>query len=130
MWIDISITNWQGKRGCEDILMFVRDEIKFVKNFAGIIDKSTPHLYLSALPFSPSNSIMARYLLDRFPGIAKIVVGQHYVWLRSQQVLQGHTDWVTTVVSRIDRFSLSPIGGGFQRGRDGSRGEQGSSQRY
>ena len=33
-------------------------------------------------------------------------------------------------VSRIDRFSLGPIGGGFQRGRDGSRGEQGSSQRY
>ena len=33
-------------------------------------------------------------------------------------------------VSRIDRFSLGPIGGGFQGGRDGSRGEQGSSQRY
>ena len=35
-----------------------------------------------------------------------------------------------TVLSRIDRFSLGPIGGGFQGGRDGSRGEQGSSQRY
>ena len=33
-------------------------------------------------------------------------------------------------LSRIDRFSLGPIGGGFQGGRDGSRGEQGSSQRY
>ena len=34
------------------------------------------------------------------------------------------------LMSRIDRFSLGPIGGGFQGGCDGSRGEQGSSQRY
>ena len=38
--------------------------------------------------------------------------------------------WDCDALSRIDRFSLGPIGGGFQRGRDGSRGEQGSSQRY
>ena len=37
-----------------------------------------------------------------------------------------HCDWM----SRIDWFSLGPIGRGFQGGRDGSRGEQGSSQRY
>ena len=82
--------------------MFVRDGIKFVENFSSIIDKSTPHLYLSALPFSPSNSIMARCLLDRFPGVAKVVVGQHCDWPRSQQVLQGHTDWVTTVAFSPD----------------------------
>ena len=97
MWIDTSIINWQGKKGCEDVLMFVRDCIKFVENFSGIIDKSTPHLYLSALPFSPFNSIMERCLLDRFPGIVKVVVGQHCDWPRSHQILQGHINWVTTV---------------------------------
>ena len=97
MWDDVPITNWQGKKGCEDVLMFVRDWMKFVETFSGIIGKSTPHLYLSALPFSPSNSIVARYLVDRFPGIAKVVVGQHCDWPRSQPVFQGHTGWVTTV---------------------------------
>ena len=82
--------------------MFVRDWAKFVENFSGIIDKSTPHLYLSALPFSPSNSIMARFLLDRFPGAAKVVAGQHCVWPRSQQVLQRHTKGVTTVAFSPD----------------------------
>ena len=33
-------------------------------------------------------------------------------------------------VSRIDRFSLGPNEEGSKRGRDSSRGEQGSSQRY
>ena len=61
-----------------------------MENFAGIIDKSTPHLYLSALPFAPLKSTMAGCLLDRFPGTAKVAVGQHQDWPRSQQVLQGH----------------------------------------
>ena len=95
MWVYIPLTNSQGKREGEDVLMSVMDGTKFVKMFSGIIDESTPHLYLSALPFSPSNSIMARNLLDRFPGIAKVVVGQHCVWPGlSQPVLQGHANWI------------------------------------
>ena len=96
------ITSWQKKMECEDVLIFIRDWTKFVENFSGIIDKSTPHLYLSALPFSPSKSIMSRCLLDRFPGIAKVVVGQHHDWPKSQQVLQGHSDSVYTVAFSPD----------------------------
>ena len=82
--------------------MFVKDEIKFVENFSGIIDKSTPHLYLSALPFLPSRSTMARCLPDSFPRIANIVVGKHHDWPRSQQVLQGHEYGVCTVAFSPD----------------------------
>ena len=93
---------------CENVLIFIRDWIKFVENFSGIIDKSTPHLYLSALPFSPSKSIMAKYLLDKFPGIAKLVVGQHHDWPRNQQVLQGHKAEVNTVTFSPDgRYIVS-----------------------
>ena len=82
--------------------MFVRDGIKFVENFSSIINKSTPHLYLSALPFLPSKSIMAGCLLDRFPGIAQVAIGQHDDWPRSQQVLQGHEGFVMTVAFSPD----------------------------
>ena len=103
MWVDISITNSQGTRGGEDVLMFIRDATKFVKMFSGIIDESTPHLYLSALPFLPSNSIMARSLLDRFPGIAKVVVGQPCDWPGSlTQVIRKHQKWVTAVAFSPD----------------------------
>ena len=101
MWVVILMTNCQGKKEGEDVLMFVRDCTKFVGNFSGIIEKSTPHLYLSALPFALSKSMMPGQLLDRFPGIAKVIVGQHYDWPRSQQVLQVHKAEVTKVASSV-----------------------------
>ena len=102
MNVVIPIKSLQGEEKCEDVLMFVKDEIQFVENFSGIIDKSTPHLYLSALPFLPSRSTMARCLPDSFPRIANIVVGKHHDWPRSQQVLQGHEWPVCTVAFSPD----------------------------
>jgi len=87
----------------EELLMFIKDGIKFVQNFAGIIDKSTPHLYLSALPFLPSKSVLARSLKEKFSGIAQVAVGQQDDWPRNQQVLQGHN-------SRIESVVFSPDG--------------------
>ena len=90
------MTNQQGQMECEEV-MLIKDGIKFVENFAGIIDKSTPHLYLSALPFTPSKSILGRCLVKRFLGIAEVAVGRHNDWLTNQHVLQGHTDQVMSV---------------------------------
>ena len=85
----------------EEVLMFIKDGIKFVQNFAGIIGKSTPHLYLSALPFSPSRSILARSVMESFGGIAQ-VVGQQDDWPVNLQVLQGHTSSVLSVAFSPD----------------------------
>ena len=72
-----------------------------MQNFAGVIDKSTPHLYLSTLPFLPSKS-MARCLVESFPGVAEVVVGQHDNWPRNQHTLQGHTLPVLSVAFSPD----------------------------
>ena len=86
----------------KEVLTLIKDGIKFVQNFAGIIHKSTPHLYLSALPFSPSKSTLGRCLGKRFPGIAQVTVGQHDDWPRNQHVLQGHTSSVWSVAFSPD----------------------------
>ena len=83
-------------------MMFIKDVIKFVQNFTGLIDKSTPHLCLSALPFLPSNSVIARYLVQNFPGIAQVSVGLHDDWPRNEHVLQGHTNSVRSVAFSPD----------------------------
>ena len=67
--------------------MLIKDVIKFVQNFTGVIDKSTPHLYLSGLPFLPFKSVMARYLVESFPGIAQVSVGLHDDWPRNEHIL-------------------------------------------
>ena len=86
----------------KDVMKVIKDVVKFVQNFTGVIDKCTPHLYLSALPFSPSNSMMARNLVKKFPGIAQVVVGQHDDWPRNEQVLQGHTGTIYSVAFSPD----------------------------
>jgi len=92
----------------EELLVFIKDGIKFVQNFAGIIDKSTPHLYLSALPFSPLKSMLARSLIEKFARIAQVTEGQQDDWPRNQQVLHGHTDSVNTVAfSHNGRYIVS-----------------------
>ena len=89
-------------------MIFIEDGIKFVQNFAGIIDKSTPHLYLSALPFSPLKSMLAKSSIERFPGIAQVAVGQQDDWPRNQQVLHGHTSLVCSVAFSPDgRYIVS-----------------------
>ncbi|KAL4072384.1 WD40-repeat-containing domain protein [Scleroderma yunnanense] len=97
----------QGKTDYEDVLMFLNDGIKFVKNFAGIIDESTPHLYLSALPFSPSRSILARSLTGKFGNIAQVAVGQHEDWPMKQHVLQGQTPIWSVAFSPDGRHIVS-----------------------
>ena len=96
--------NEQRRMEYEELLMIIKDGIKFVQNFAGLIDKSTPHLYLSALPFSPSKSILARSLTAKFARIAKVAVGQQSDWPRNLHVLHGHTDSVLSV-------AFSPLDG-------------------
>ena len=92
--------NQQGLVECEDVLTIIRDQIKFVSNFAWIINESTPHLYLSALPFSPSTSQFTQ-MGDKFANITQ-VVGQHQDWPRNQNVFKGHTSPVWSVAFSLD----------------------------
>ena len=89
--------------GYEDALQFIRDSNKFVQNFAGMIDVSTPHLYLSALPFAPCKSILVTSLAPQFPKIAQVAVGKCIDWPTNQLVVEGHTSSITSV-------SFSPDG--------------------
>ena len=88
--------------GYEDTLRFIKDGNKFLQNFAGMIDESIPHLYLSALPFAPCKSILATSLVSQFPKIAQVAVGQCEDWPTNQLVLQGHTSSVNSVAFSPD----------------------------
>ena len=70
--------------------------------FAGVINKSTPYLYLSALPFLPSKSVMAQHLVKKFSRIAKVAVRKQDNWPKNQHVLQGHTSFVFSVAFSQD----------------------------
>ena len=44
------------------LTLFIRDAFRFISAFITPISQSTPHVYLSALPFTPEESHVARKL--------------------------------------------------------------------
>ena len=86
--------------------MVIKDVLKFVQIFAGVIDKSTPHLYLSGLAFSPSQSVITKHL-GNFSGIAKVVVGQQNDWPRNEHILQCGLPVISVALSPDGRHIVS-----------------------
>jgi WD40 repeat protein len=79
------------------------DVQRFIQVFGGMILHSTPHLYVSALPFSPANSPLSRKLSTQFPNTLRVPSGRDMNWPTVLAVLRGHTSSVTSV-------SFSPDG--------------------
>ena len=93
---------WQPHAGCKDISDNVADTQRFVRMFGGTISFSTPHLYLSALPFSPKYSHISQKFADRFCNVLQIDRGHNMTWPVLQGVLHGHDNTVSSVMFSPD----------------------------
>src|ERR1700722_19526029 len=82
---------------------FAADAWKFVSAFARVISQSAPHIYLSALPFAPEQSLTSQQYLPQFPNTISLLTGKAASWPAILHVLTGHSDAVTSV-------SFSPDG--------------------
>ncbi|KAG2073546.1 WD40 repeat-like protein, partial [Suillus decipiens] len=87
----------------DDVLSIATDVQRFVQLFVGMILHSTPHLYVSALPFSPMKSTIATKFTGNFPNTLRLIHGRLVNWTAIQTVISGHTGWVWSV-------SFSPDG--------------------
>jgi WD40 repeat protein len=45
-----------------------------------VISASAPHIYLSALPFAPSSSLISKWYRDRFPRTIKVLHEEEAKW--------------------------------------------------
>ncbi|KAF5362000.1 hypothetical protein D9756_002768 [Leucocoprinus leucothites] len=59
---------------------FVRDALRFVMAFTIPMMQSAPHIYLSALPFAPEESLVAKYFLPGFPRLLALDTGKPSHW--------------------------------------------------
>ncbi|KAJ6485356.1 WD40 repeat-like protein [Mycena vitilis] len=73
------------------------DAAKFVSAFSPLIAHSVPHLYLSAVPFTPPESWTARQFDGWFPNRLGFDSQLGLKWPAIQKVLHGHNNCVTSV---------------------------------
>ncbi|KAF7974596.1 hypothetical protein HWV62_11876 [Athelia sp. TMB] len=118
-----AILAWTQNHG-PDLTAFVKDTMKFVNVFAPLISESVPHIYLSALPFAPKSSLVARQYLIKYPSTLNLASGSLSNWPAALKVMEGHTDWVNAVAYSPDgQHIVSGSDDGSAWVRDAETGE-------
>ncbi|KAG1792154.1 WD40-repeat-containing domain protein [Suillus plorans] len=84
----------------------IRDTLRFVRTFAPTIIRSTPHLYLLALPFAPTQSRIFRKFAAKFPHTPRIVAGHVENWPPMEKIIYAN-DWVYSVAMSPDRKRIA-----------------------
>ncbi|KAJ7127610.1 WD40 repeat-like protein [Mycena epipterygia] len=81
----------------KDLEDFAVDTIKFMAGFAPIVAQSVPHIYLSALSFTPRGSAIAKQFSALFPQTLMFQNTSGDEWPTIQKVLRGHRNLVYSV---------------------------------
>jgi WD40 repeat protein len=87
----------------DQLAALAADARKFVNAFGSPISQSAPHIYLSALPFAPMDSLVSRTFLPKFSNTLSVTAGRAVGWPVIQYVLEGH-------ISSVNSVAFSPDG--------------------
>jgi len=63
-----------------ELTLFIHDALRFIPAFIDPVSQSAPHVYLSALPFAPEKSHVARKFRSRFPNTFVVTQGKPSQW--------------------------------------------------
>ncbi|KZP08039.1 hypothetical protein FIBSPDRAFT_1052611 [Athelia psychrophila] len=84
------------------VYAFAQDGLKFVRAFAPTMTCSTPHIYLSCIPFAPRASLIKQQYTRTLPNTLMIESSMDENWPALQQVFEGHTGSVYSVAFSLD----------------------------
>ncbi|OAX31239.1 hypothetical protein K503DRAFT_704006, partial [Rhizopogon vinicolor AM-OR11-026] len=94
-----SVADWLTYTDINDA---VKDTRRFVRTFAPTIIHSTPHLYLSALPFTPTHSRIRRFA-EKFPRVPQVVAGHAKQWPLVEKILRTNATPYAITISQDGR---------------------------
>ncbi|KAF5344554.1 hypothetical protein D9756_011524 [Leucocoprinus leucothites] len=90
-----------------DFTEFVRDALRFIAAFSVPITQSAPHIYLSALPFIPEESLVAKYFLPRFPRLLTLDTGKPSHWSSCVFVSEHNGGYITAIALSPDEKTFA-----------------------
>ncbi|OAP64881.1 hypothetical protein AYL99_00853 [Fonsecaea erecta] len=97
----------QGRADASALLELIHDARRFVMYHKQGIEISPLQAYISALIFSPSNSLTRRHFKEEEPKWIAIKPGTGENWSACLQTLEGHSDWVNSVAFSPDSTRLA-----------------------
>jgi len=93
----------------DELTLFVNDALRFVSAFFIPISQHAPHVYLSALPFTPEKSHVARKFCPRVPNTVAITQGKPSQWPMVVFTAEHHNAYVQHVVFSLDESTFASI---------------------
>ncbi|KAF9461750.1 hypothetical protein BDZ94DRAFT_1323097 [Collybia nuda] len=95
----------------KETAVMAREGQRFVANFISVIKRSTPHIYISALPFAPEKSPLVKHYLKDFPNIIHVTGGKEKNWSLLRNVSEGHKNSVMAVAYSPDSQHIASASG-------------------
>ncbi|QRV73267.1 hypothetical protein RhiJN_01281 [Ceratobasidium sp. AG-Ba] len=89
---------------------YAKDVYRFVLSFYDAISNSTPHLYISALPFTPRASKLREKMCPLFPNTLSVSQGTQEEWTSCLRSVSHPGDVFSAAFSPDDRFIVSGCG--------------------
>ncbi|KAJ7059594.1 WD40-repeat-containing domain protein [Mycena amicta] len=98
----VSVALEHVRQHAEYLVDLVHDTLRFISSFGTLIAQSAPHLYISALPFAPQQSLLKKTYSPSFPRVLRYSgpLAEHWPTLR--RVFRGHLRGVTCVAFSPD----------------------------
>ncbi|CCA72103.1 related to WD40-repeat protein (notchless protein) [Serendipita indica DSM 11827] len=90
-----------------DVRNRMMDIRRFMTTFSVPIQDSAPHIYISALPFTPTSSILHKEGLNLYPNTLTITRGLDAEYAGLPEVLHGHEDSVSGIAFSPDGSKLA-----------------------
>jgi len=92
-----------------ELTLFINDALRFVSAFFIPISQRAPHVYLSALPFAPEQSHVARKFCPRVPNTLAITQGKPSQWPMVVFTAEHHKYHVQRLVFSLDESTFASI---------------------
>ncbi|KAF7348802.1 WD40 repeat-like protein [Mycena venus] len=80
----------------------LQDGIRFLRGFSPVIAQSASHIYISALPFAPRESLIRKRFASSFPRTLDFTGPLGDKWSSLLKVFHGHSQWVRSVAISRD----------------------------
>ncbi|RXW24196.1 hypothetical protein EST38_g1638 [Candolleomyces aberdarensis] len=99
---------WCQGNADSEFMDFLEDTLKFLDAFSGVMAQSLPHIYISALPFAPTNSKVAQRFRHLFPRSVRIEKSKFTEWPRVVFAVDEHEEAINCATFSCDgRFIVS-----------------------